>query len=102
MHNGVVHRIQVYLEKEELEFLDQAAQATGASRSALIRRAVRETFGTTTKADKTRALRASTGSWKGRSFTGAEYVDAMRGDPRRAGASQGRSMAQTAWRADCG
>ena len=80
MYSGVVSRTQVYLGDEELELLDQAVQATGASRSALIRRAVRESFGTTTKADKLRALRASAGSWKGRSFTGAEYVDGIRGD----------------------
>jgi Arc/MetJ family transcription regulator len=80
MYSGVVSRTQIYLGEEELELLDQAAQATGASRSALIRRAVRESFGTTTKADKLQALRASAGSWKGRDFTGAEYVDATRGD----------------------
>jgi predicted transcriptional regulator len=80
VYNGVMSRTQVYLGDEELELLDQAAQATGASRSALIRRAVRESFGAKTKADKIRALQASAGSWKGRSFTGAEYVDAIRGD----------------------
>jgi hypothetical protein len=80
VYSGVVSRTQVYLGEEELELLDQAAQATGASRSALIRRAVKESFGTTTKADRLRALRASAGSWKGRNFTGAEYVDARRGD----------------------
>lgn len=80
VYNGVVSRTQVYLGDEELELLDQAAQATGASRSALIRRAVKESFGTTTKADRLRGLRASAGSWKGRNFTGAEYVDATRGD----------------------
>jgi Arc/MetJ-type ribon-helix-helix transcriptional regulator len=73
-------RTQVYLGDEELELLDQAARAVGASRSELIRRAVRESFGLKTKADRRRALQASAGSWKGRSFTGAEYVDALRGD----------------------
>ncbi len=73
-------RTQVYLGEEELEALDRAARAAGASRSELIRRSVRESFGLKTKADRTRALRASAGSWKGRSFTGAEYVDAHRRD----------------------
>jgi len=73
-------RTQVYLGDEELELLDQAARVAGASRSELIRRAVRESFGLKTKADRRRALQASAGSWKGRSFTGAEYVDALRGD----------------------
>ena len=73
-------RTQVYLGEEELALLDEAARATGASRSALIRRAVRRTFGTLSKADKLRALETSAGSWSGRGFTGAEYVDAIRGD----------------------
>ena len=56
------------------------ARATGASRSALIRQAVRRTFGPLSKADKLRALEASAGNWSGRNFTGAEYVDAILGD----------------------
>lgn len=42
--------------------------------------AMHERSGSTTKADRVRALRASAGSWNGRSFTGAEYVEATRGD----------------------
>jgi Arc/MetJ-type ribon-helix-helix transcriptional regulator len=73
-------RTQVYLGEEELELLDRVARGTGASRSELIRRAVRSTFGERSKDDKLRALDASAGSWAGRSFTGSEYVDAIRGD----------------------
>ena len=73
-------RIQVYLGDQELALLDAAASATGASRSELIRRAVRRTFGTMSTTDKLRALRASAGLWSDRGFTGAEYVDAVRGD----------------------
>jgi hypothetical protein len=73
-------RTQIYLGDDELELLDRAAELTGASRSELIRRAVRNTFGAQTKAEKLRALEASAGSWTGRRFTGAEYVDAVRGD----------------------
>jgi Arc/MetJ-type ribon-helix-helix transcriptional regulator len=73
-------RTQVYLGEEELEALDQAAREAGASRSELIRRSVRESFGLRTKADRKRALQASAGSWKGRRFSGADYVDAIRGD----------------------
>ena len=73
-------RTQVYLGEEELALLAEAARATGASRSELIRRAVRRTFGPLSKAEKLRALEASAGSWSGRNFTGAEYVDAIRGD----------------------
>ncbi|MGC2373562.1 MAG: CopG family transcriptional regulator [Solirubrobacteraceae bacterium] len=73
-------RTQVYIGEEELEALDNAARTAGASRSELIRRAVRESYGLKTKADRTRALRASAGSWKGRNFTGARYIDGIRGD----------------------
>jgi hypothetical protein len=75
-----VGRTQVYLGEGELELLDRVAEATGATRSELIRRAIRSTFGEKTKAEKLQALAASAGSWRRRSFTGAEYVDAMRGD----------------------
>ena len=73
-------RTQVYLGSDELELLERAARLTGASRSELIRRAVRSTFGERTKADKLEALEASAASWRGRRFTGTEYVDAIRGD----------------------
>lgn len=73
-------RAQIHLGEAELELLDRVAQATGASRSELIRRAIRNTFGEKTKAEKLQALTASAGSWRGRAFTGAEYVDAARGD----------------------
>jgi len=73
-------RTQVYLGDEELELLERAAQATGASRSELIRRAVRSPFGEGTRVERLRALEASAGSWKGRRLTGAEYVDVLRAD----------------------
>jgi len=73
-------RTQVYLGDEELELLDRVARATGATRSELIRRAVRSTFGEKTKAEKLQGLAASAGSWSGRRFTGSEYVDTSRGD----------------------
>jgi len=71
-------RTQVYLGEDELELLDRASQETGASRSELVRRAVRATFGRQGKDERLGALRASAGSWKGRRRSGAEYVDAMR------------------------
>ncbi len=73
-------RTQVYLGGEELELLDRVARATGASRSELIRRAVQSTYGEKSAVEKLRALEASAGSWRGRRFNGAEYVDAIRGD----------------------
>lgn len=73
-------RTQIYLSTEERELLDRTARATGATRSELIRRAIRSTFGEKTKEDKLQALQQSAGIWKDRPFTGAEYVDAIRGD----------------------
>ena len=72
-------RTQVYLGQEELELLDRATAETGASRSELIRRAIRRTFGEQSQDARLDALRRSAGSWK-RRFTGSEYVDALRGD----------------------
>ena len=80
VYSDTVGRTQVYLGSEELELLDRVARITGASRSELVRRAVRSTFGERTKTDKLQALEASAGSWRGRRFTGTEYVDSIRGD----------------------
>jgi Arc/MetJ-type ribon-helix-helix transcriptional regulator len=79
MYNGVMGRTQIYLGEDDLKLLDRASRETGASRSELIRRAVRSTFGRESKDERLNALRASAGSWRGRRQTGAEYVDAMRG-----------------------
>lgn len=73
-------RTQITLGEEEIELLDRAGKESGASRSELIRRAVRITYGTGSKHERLAALRRSAGSWRERDYTGAEYVDAIRGD----------------------
>jgi hypothetical protein len=78
--NGAVGRTQIYLGDDELELLDRVARTTGASRSELVRRAVRNTFGEKTKAERLQALEASAGTFRGRRLTGADYVDVLRGD----------------------
>ena len=80
MYNGAVERTQIYLGGDELELLDQMARRTGASRSELIRRAVRNTFGENTKAERLRALDSSAGAFRSRRVSGADYVDSIRGD----------------------
>lgn len=80
VYSDAMARTQVYLGVAELELLDRVARATGASRSELIRRAVRSTFGEKTQGERLRALGASAGSWSGRNLTGADYVDGLRGD----------------------
>ena len=81
MYVGAMGRTHVYLGSEELALLDRAGRATGASRSELIRRAVRSTFGEGSAGDRLAALRSAAGLWKDRDFSGAEYVDVVRGDP---------------------
>lgn len=80
VYSGVVGRTQIYLGDDELELLDRESRATGASRSELIRRAVRNAFGEPSTPERLRALKVSAGSWQRRTTTGAEYVDAVRGD----------------------
>lgn len=71
-------RTQITLNDEELELLDRAARATGASRSELIRRAIHTAYGSRSTEERAAALKRSAGSWRGRVFTGADYVDAIR------------------------
>ncbi len=73
-------RTQIYLGDGERELLVRMSKATGASASELIRRAIRSTYRLElTTEEKLRLLESSAGSWKDRDFTGAEYVDAIRG-----------------------
>jgi Arc/MetJ-type ribon-helix-helix transcriptional regulator len=79
-------RTQIYLGEEERKLLDRMSKATGASASALIRQAVRSTYRRElTREEKLDALRRSAGMWADRDFTGAEYVDAIRGGDMNAG-----------------
>lgn len=75
-----MERTQIYLDAEDQRLLDREVQATGASRSELIRRAIRTTFGSRSVDDRLGALERSAGLWADREVTGAEYVDAIRGD----------------------
>lgn len=79
VYNDAVSRTQIYLGEDELELLERASRDTGASRSELVRRAVRATFGDGRDTDaQLAALQASAGSWRGKRPSGAEYVDAVR------------------------
>ena len=80
MYNPPVVRTQIYLTDREIELLDRASRVTGATRSELIRRAVRVVYGGQSREERIAALERSAGIWKDRPFTGAEYVDAIRGD----------------------
>lgn len=80
MYSDVMHRTQIYLDDEETGLLSRASVSTGASRSELIRRAIRTQYGSQTAQTRLAALRASAGTWRDRSHTGADYVDDIRDD----------------------
>ena len=76
-------RTQISLSVEEIELLDAAARESGASRAELIRRAIRAQYSTRARRGRTPEERAALarsafGAWKNRSFTGEEYVRAIR------------------------
>lgn len=77
---GVVRRIHVNLGDDELALLDRVTRATRDSCSELIRRAVRQTYGTLATEQKLQALQETAGAWSDWQVTGAQYVDATRGD----------------------
>jgi hypothetical protein len=80
MYNDVVQRTQIYLDEEEDGLLRQAAARTGASRSELIRRAIRGQYGARSLETRLAGLRESAGMMGHLGMTGAEYVEAARGD----------------------
>lgn len=80
VYNDVVHRTQIYLSDREVAWLDAAAARSGASRSELIRRAIRAQYGQESATTRRDAISASAGVWRGRGYSGAEFVDAIRGD----------------------
>ena len=80
MYSDGMHRTQIYLDDHEVTLLSQESARTGASRSELIRRAVRTQYGVDTPEGRLAALRASAGTWSERSGTGADYVDELRSD----------------------
>ncbi|MGH3870479.1 MAG: CopG family transcriptional regulator [Pseudonocardiaceae bacterium] len=75
-----MYRTQIYLDDDEVALLARESARTGASRSELIRRAVRSQYGVDTPEGRLAALRASAGAWSDRSATGADYVEELRSD----------------------
>lgn len=80
VYSDGVQRTQVYLGEEELALLDRVAERTGASRSELIRRAIRERYGTPDWRARRAALHASAGVWTDQPLTGRDYVEKVRHD----------------------
>jgi hypothetical protein len=80
MYTDVMHRTQIYLDDQEVSALEAAAVRTGASRSELIRRAIRAQYGEQPTVSRLKAIRSSAGTWTGRNYTGSQFVDSLRGD----------------------
>ena len=78
-----VGRTQIYLGDDEIALLERAEQSTGASRSELIRRAIRGTYGGGSGDERMAALLRTAGAWSGRRESGAEFMEAMRGSLER-------------------
>lgn len=75
-----VGRTQIYLGDDEIELLERVERTTGASRSELIRRAIRGVYGGAAADERAAALLRTAGAWSGRKRTGAQFVEASRGD----------------------
>lgn len=75
-----MQRTQIYLDEDDVALLEEGAARTGASRSELIRRAIRDRYGSDGQGAKLAALRASAGAWKNWQTSGEACVDTIRGD----------------------
>ncbi len=78
MYSDVMHRTQIYLDDEETTLLSDESARTGASRSELIRRAVRAQYQGQSPEGRLAALRASKGLWSQRTGDGEDYVEELR------------------------
>ena len=76
-------RTQISLTRYERSLLDAEAAQTGKSIAALIRDAVRATYGESTSvSDDLTVIDASFGSWERRDEDGAAYVERLRSGAR--------------------
>ena len=77
-------RTQISLTADDLELLDAVARETGATRSELIRRAVRSHYAKPdprrgrTPEERAANVRAAAGVWRDRPFTTEQYLEAIR------------------------
>src|SRR5512138_1964931 len=79
MYTYIVERTQIYLTRPEAVALDREAKRTGRTRSHLIREAIDDRYlAASAPAQMQATLRSAFGTWKHRTTSGAEYVDAVR------------------------
>ncbi|CAN5450588.1 hypothetical protein BH23ACT6_BH23ACT6_03990 [soil metagenome] len=76
-------RTQISLTSEERQILDAEAARTGRSIAALIRDAVRATYGETRSSeDDLAAMRRAFGTWQARDSDGEQWVESLRSGSR--------------------
>jgi Ribbon-helix-helix domain len=71
------HRTQITLTDEQYDRLRVTSASTGLGLAELVRRALDQSYGMTSRRDLLDALDGAFGSWAGRD-SGAAYVDALR------------------------
>lgn len=76
-----MQRTQIYLGPEEVELLEEASRRTGATKSSLIRMAVRRQYGRPNTEARIADLVATAGLWSDRAESAADYVDEVRAVP---------------------
>ncbi len=72
------HRTQITLTDEQYSWLTAESRRTGVALAELIRRAIDHSYAAPTREEAERALSASAGAWKDRSFDGESYVEGLR------------------------
>lgn len=81
----IVKRTQIYLTDEQHALLRRRRRASGRTVSELIREAIDAAYvpkRELTLEEKLRILDETAGAWKGRDFTGEEYVERLRSGRR--------------------
>jgi predicted transcriptional regulator len=79
MYVYIMQRTQIYLTQRETRALQQAARATGHTRSRLIRDAIEAHYlSSSVTGDFVEALEQSAGIWSDRTETGEAYVERLR------------------------
>jgi hypothetical protein len=81
----IMKRTQIYLSEEQVRYLQRRSKATGQTVSQLIRTAIDDAYVKRRpmhKAERLRIIRATAGAWKDFPYSGAEFVERVRGSGR--------------------
>jgi hypothetical protein len=76
-----LERTQLYLRRSQRVALDRIAEDSGVTQSELVRRAIDDAYlgrKRASREERLRIARAAAGAWKGRTETGAAYVERLR------------------------